>query len=1084
MLKKYNLKTLKTLFLLCLAVFTNQLSAQFYNGTSSMTFGKNRVQTEDYYWEYQKYDSYKIYHYEGGDKLALFAADIVDKTIKNLTQRVDYYLDDRERFNIMIYNKIEEFRKSNIGLNEAEDNLGGVTRIYGRNVFVYFNGDHYTFEQNIKQGISRVLAQQMIFGGSWMEVVKNSALLTVPDWYLDGLVSYLSTPYSGVENNIKDGIQFKKYYKFNRITKSEATYYGHAMWAYIADVYGEKLIKNVLYMSRVSRSIESGFTYVLGVPLKTLQKDMLAYYERNYNKSKINLPELPKKKDNTFIKTKKNKEYYQVKLDEDGKKIAYVENNLGKIKVFIKDLESGKRKKVFKKGYKLQRVTNTDYPLLGWHPVEEMLSIIYEDHDELKLRYYFLETKKNEEKPIFKLQKIKSFDYSQDGKTMIVSGVANGQSDIYLYKVGPNTQKQLTNDIYDDLNPVFIEKNKILFSSNRKDDTLRAAKKYIEKRDFSTSFDLFTFDILNTKKPLKQVTTTKFYNETQPNTYDLNRFSYISDKNGFKQKFIAKQDSAISSIDTTIHYRFFMKSEPISDYKKDVFSYSFSKVGGVGADVVFNDGKYNFYVFNKTDSLTKSTNSKEVFTPASGNSKNLNPTQTVNYTLSEEPASKESFNPKTYSFYTEQNKNEIPKQLPISTNVIDTSTTEPSIRKKIIPSTRSYKLNFIASDITSKFDFNFANQLYQFYNGGPYVPPGMGLVLKVDMIDLFEDYKIEGGVRYSLNGGAREFFASLDNRSGRWDKKYSFQRLVTQSDGDFFSTKTITNLLKARYAYPFNEVSSIRLTPMLRRDKGIVLSTDVATASAEDVFDNWLGLKAEFVFDNSLHKDLNLYTGWKFKVFGEHYRIIDETETDFSVVGFDARYAQKLHRNLIWFNRFSGGTSFGARKLVHYLGAVENWARFTANPTFDFETPISQTAGYYYQTIVPPLRGFIQNARNGNSFAVINSEVRFPIVKYFFSNPIKSEFLANFQIIAFGDIGTAWTGVQPYSNENVFNTKTVTDGNITVLIKNQVDPIAAGIGWGLRSKLFGYFVKLDYAWGIEDGVFQKPIPYLSIGTDF
>jgi hypothetical protein len=30
----------------------------------------------------------------------------------------------------------------------------------------------------------------------------------------------------------------------------------------------------------------------------------------------------------------------------------------------------------------------------------------------------------------------------------------------------------------------------------------------------------------------------------------------------------------------------------------------------------------------------------------------------------------------------------------------------------------------------------------------------------------------------------------------------------------------------------------------------------------------------------------------------------------------------------------------------------------------------------------------------------------------------------------------------------------------------------------------GYFLRFDYAWGIEDGIFLKPMPMLSIGTDF
>mgnify|MGYP001446535364 CR=1 FL=1 len=38
------------------------------------------------------------------------------------------------------------------------------------------------------------------------------------------------------------------------------------------------------------------------------------------------------------------------------------------------------------------------------------------------------------------------------------------------------------------------------------------------------------------------------------------------------------------------------------------------------------------------------------------------------------------------------------------------------------------------------------------------------------------------------------------------------------------------------------------------------------------------------------------------------------------------------------------------------------------------------------------------------------------------NKPLQSDFLENFMVIGFGDIGTAWTGKNPYSSDNSFNT--------------------------------------------------------------
>jgi len=88
------------------------------------------------------------------------------------------------------------------------------------------------------------------------------------------------------------------------------------------------------------------------------------------------------------------------------------------------------------------------------------------------------------------------------------------------------------------------------------------------------------------------------------------------------------------------------------------------------------------------------------------------------------------------------------------------------------------------------------------------------------------------------------------------------------------------------------------------------------------------------------------------------------------------------------------------------MGGVDNWLF----PKFIVNTPIDMEQNYAYQTLGTNMRGFDQNIRNGNSFAVLNSELRFPVFRYFANRPIKSDIINNFQLVAFGDVGTAWTG--------------------------------------------------------------------------
>jgi hypothetical protein len=187
-----------------------------------------------------------------------------------------------------------------------------------------------------------------------------------------------------------------------------------------------------------------------------------------------------------------------------------------------------------------------------------------------------------------------------------------------------------------------------------------------------------------------------------------------------------------------------------------------------------------------------------------------------------------------------------------------------------------------------------------------------------------------------------------------------------------------------------------------------------------------------------------------------------------------------LHRNIILASRAAASTSFGPRKLMYYLGGVDNWF----NPRFDNSTNIDLEQNYIFQTIATNMRGFLQNARNGNSFAVINNEVRIPLFQYLIKKPIRSDFVKNFQIVPFSDIGTAFTGSSPYSKDNTFNQQTISSGPITIILENQREPIIWSYGLGLRARLLGYFIRVDYARGVEDALVQPAVWHFSLSLDF
>jgi hypothetical protein len=1075
---------------------SNTANAQFYNG-SQMDFGKNRVQYDQFLWTYYRYEKYDIYLYTGGRELAIYTAKSVEKHIRELENIFDYQLNDRVQ--IILYNKHSHFRQSNIGLGADESyNVGGVTRLIGTKLFVYYEGDHKDFEQQIRAGIAEILINELIYGGNWREALKNSTLLTLPEWYVKGLVSYVSKEWNDeIENKVKDGVLSGKYKKFNHLAGDDAVYAGHAMWHYIIQVYGANVLANIIYMTKMSRNVESGFLYVLGVSLKNISLDWVDYYANLYRPAELNkkMPEQNALK----IKSKKNKIYSQLKVSPDGKMVAYTTNEMGKLKVYTYNTETKKRKKVKRWGFKLDRINDYKYPLLTWHPTGEILAIVTEEKGEPWLHFYNPKTKTMDTRQIFLIDDILDISYSHDGKRMVFSAVAEGQTDIYLYSIASNAQEAITKDVYDDLHPRFINNStQIIFASNRWDDTLR----FRTKEDVIPNLnkDIFIYD-LNSKSPLlRRVTNTPDVDETQPRAFVDDKFSFLTVSEGIRSRYIGAVDSVISHIDTVEHYRYVIKTAKHTDYPRNILEHEFNPQTGKYSELIYHKGKFRFFAGNYTTDLS---NIKFQLPPTPKKSSTKTPAK-ENIKPVIQPEKKDTISAstkfKTVKVFEENNDKKIDinnYQFEEQLGIEKKETKQPdknngaaiSDKSKLtderifkLPEQRNYNLTYYPDYLVTQLDNSFMNQNYQPFNpvNGGYINPGMNVFTKIGMTDLFEDKRISGAMRLSTSLTNNEYYLSYEDRSKRLDKQYILHRnAMTFSDG-FSITRIHTHEAAYKLKWAFNEVKSLRGLINLRQDRFVAQATDFTNLQKPNYYDYWVNAKVEYVFDNTIKRGLNLYNGVRYKIFVEQYKQLNQKDIDITILGGDFRYYQKIHRDFIWANRIAAGTSFGSRKLLFYAGGVDNWIA----PKTNNETPVDLTQNYIFQTLGTPIRGFIQNTRNGNNFAVVNSELRLPVFKYFINQPIKSDFIQNFQIIAFGDIGTAWVGQTPFSEENTSNTTFIDANPLYITLKNQREPVIGGYGWGLRSRIWGYFIRADWAWGVENYEVGPRVFYLSFSLDF
>jgi hypothetical protein len=1101
-------KRLLSIFLLLSTLTTY---AQFYNGLQQ-EYGKNRIQFKYFEWKYYGFERCHVYFYDGGRDLAQYVGYRAQRYLELLEKKLDYQFEDKIQF--LVYTKQTDFSGANAGLKSEESpNTGGTTKIRGTTVNLYFNGDHVDLEKQLKSGIAEIIMNEIFYDGNAAEVARNSALLIVPEWFKQGVMSYYAETWSiEADNYANDIIKQDKLLRFNRLEGKDAKYAGYALINYIAETYGENIIPNILYMVRISRSVEGAFNFVLGLTTEDLINEMILSYAKNAldTDGKRYMPDMAKQQ---VKKPSGTKTYFQIKLNYDASKMAYITNEMGQSKIYVKDLETNKVKRVFKRGHKLDRIIDLSYPLIAWHPKADILGFITEDDEKIVFNTLDLETKEKFSRNMTGFEKITSIAFSPDGKKLVLTGYkkAVGQSDVFVFTINSSGIENITNDIFDDKDAAYINMGKqIAFTSNRGDADSAKINKWDRAYDVDllNSYDIYVYDNETKNQKMYRVTNTPNWNEGLPRDFGDKRLSYISEENGIRNLFIAQMDSVITSVDTTTHYALQFSSLAHSNFRKNINEYDFHLQSRQRVYSMIHDSKDRIFIESvplKLDSSIRLDNTayrikSNYLAGVSFNNNSNNTTTPINSNVRVIYADSANNNAQDPSINASDYK--------IGQNVNGTRTSTDSTnsvvrnnanKRFLFPVVQNYYLNFSQDQAVTQLDNTFLGQTYQVYGPKPITNTSIfNPLFKFGFSDQFEDYRLVTGIRFDItNLRNNEYLLSWEDRSKRWDKQWILHRQAQSLSAQFVDdngnladvvpTRMLTHDARYIIKYPFNEVTAVRLTAMGRVDRYAFQNLNKEVAEIPHDYRNWIGGKVEYIFDNALERMVNIRTGLKAKIFAEYFQLVDRKfDNNLITYGFDVRHYLKIHRDFIWANRLAYGGSAGTRKVAYFLGGVDHWL---IRPSFNNDIQIKREEDYEYQTQAVNMRGFNQNIRNGNNFAVLNSELRLPIFKYLFNRPIKNDFFNTFQVIGFADVGMAWVGWNPYSEENtnneiIFFDRTSIEPTIVTRVIEKISPMVAGVGYGFRARLFGYFLRFDLGYGFDNSKFLPVRRTLALGFDF
>ncbi len=1103
---------------------------------SSVEFGKNRIQYRKYSWRFYQTPNFNVHFNEGGLELAKFALQIAEEELGQIESFTENGL--QRRANIVLYNSYDDLQATNIGLVNNVPDVGGLTQLVNNKMLIYFDANHAELRRQIREGIARILVDNRLFGDNIGEIAGNAALLDLPKWLTDGYVTYTAQPWSTqMDDQLKNALLGRDYKNFYQFAFMEPDLAGHAFWNYIATNYKKENVTYFLYLATLYRNLNAASTRICKKKFKSVLQDFMEketekYYadikgRRDRPKGSIAITEdVSEKKDFFRFAANPNPRSYTYAVAEYIKgfyKVALYENYVNKT-VLIKN---GIRT--------LEHERNPNYPIMSWDGRGTRLAVIYWEKDKTKLMIKDLVNNANDRKVDLPFDQVQDAQYFLDHRKLVLSAVKNGHTDIYIYHIETGKLDQLTNDVWDDLDASYVSfpnKTGIIFSSNRPGPMVAGADTSLPSTNRYNVF-LADYDEKAGFRQITQLTDLPFGNARYPMQYNVNHYTFVSDQNGVGNRYAGFFTTRADGLDTLVFIgEEILRNPDGMEVDSTLKAWDLPEPDSIGFIALTRDSTYSFPLSNYSSSILETRNAGDrgqvsEVTQQSDlkmlyrlrvdsialKRRNITtrPTEFMRLQMLEARAQKgqatfyktpdkpavDSTAPKGFITEFEQELDETLKDSANPEDFYSRIKIPENFRVSALDRAKlyKYKLRFSNDYLLGGVSNNIIINRFQPYAGGSgpiQLNNGnnLGWAFLASISDMMEDYRFTGGAIPGFNFTDNQYFVSFDNFRRRidWGLLYYRGANTFQDNQTGINGRQFTNIYQGKVVYPLDKVRSVRFIPAFRFDRIVAQANRnfPPSVTIPDATLSYMNFRLEYVHDNVLNKAQNIWNGLRYKVYVENImqtaRIDDNPRQRTYNVGADFRYYYPIYRNFIWAGRAAFDASWGNQKLIYYLGGIDSWI----SPRFEDGNRPNPEMNYVYQTLAVNLRGFNQNVANGNNAAIINSEFRLPVFSTFFNKPINNAFLRNFQLTQFVDLGSAWEGtLTGIKRPNV--TYGTGDPNNPVVVTVQspgVGPFAGGYGFGARSTLLGYLLKVDAAWPMNGFFRGKPMWYFSLGLDF
>src|SRR6266566_2813134 len=440
-------------------------------------FGQNKVQYRSFNFQSIRTEHFDLYYYPDERGGALDAARMAERAYARLSRILHHQFQSRKP--IILYASQSDFQQTNV-VDATGEGLGGVTEFFKHRAVLPFTGSYAEFEHVLQHEMVHQFQYDVYSRGRPGAGVQTLMSVNPPLWFMEGMAEYLSLGPINPETSmwLRDAALEGHLPSIEEMTTDPYIFpyrYGHALWAYIGEKWGDEVIGEILQSSATS-GLDAAFKRALGRSLEDLSNDwrdaiqttFLPQLGDHYRARRIAQPLLTQRRSRGRI-------FLAPALTPDGKSIAFFGDQGGFfIDLWLADAETGRVTR------RLVRSTmNNNYESLrfinsagSFSPDGRYFAIAAKrrDRDDLVI----LDVKRGGEDRRIQvgLSGLQTPRWSPDGKQLVFTGFNGGFTDLYIINRDGTGLRRLTNDKYADLHPSWSPDGKtIAFVTDRGGET-------------------------------------------------------------------------------------------------------------------------------------------------------------------------------------------------------------------------------------------------------------------------------------------------------------------------------------------------------------------------------------------------------------------------------------------------------------------------------------------------------------------------------------------------------------------------------------------------------------------------------------